>query len=358
MKLPDPCMPASPPCERNYFLACYAVSLAQGENLRNKIIRGSTISNYLTAVGSLLDDRELQYECKDDFLGTILKSLTDYDNVEERRHMICDDMMLWLHKEAQQCDIDSPFAATVDWIKLGRYGGFRKSEWCQSTQSKYDRIAGWPGKPSLAFVWGDFTFFDKHRRRLDFSEITEDNVYFVRIRWRKQKNNDNGQEITYARDEDLPAFCPALAALRIVQRAMRLGSNPAEPLGVARHPKSRRRIYITDAITATVLRSAAQAVYKLSHDDPELKRWSCHSIRVTAANLLHRERFSDSYIQVRLRWKSTSFLKYLRNTFYAAAQHTRYLKLSDSNLPPPEERVYREAYLHEQITDVFHAAAA
>lgn len=358
MKLPDPCMPSSPPCERNYFLACYAVSLAQGKNLRNQIIRGSTVSNYLSAACSLLDDRRLPYTCKDDYLGVILKSLKDYDEVQNRRHMICDGMMLWLDKEAKRYDVDSPFASIVDWIKLGRYGAFRKSEWCQSSQKKYARIDGWPGDPSLAFTWGDFTFFDKHKRKLDFDNITADNVYFVRIRWRKQKNNDNGQEITYARDEALPSFCPVLAALRIVKRAMRLGDEPTEPLAVARHPRSNKRIYITASLATAVIRSAAKAVYGLSDDDPELKKWSCHSIRVTAANLLHRERFSDSYIQSRLRWKSTSFLKYLRNTFYTATQHTRHLKISDSNLPPPGERSYREADLHEQIIDTFGAAAA
>ena len=49
--------------------------------------------------------------------------------------------------------------------------------------------------------------------------------------------------------------------------------------------------------------------------------------------------------------KSTSFLDYLRNTFYAADQHAG-LKLSDSNLPPTAPSsciVYRTAEPHKAL---------
>ena len=45
-------------------------------------------------------------------------------------------------------------------------------------------------------------------------------------------------------------------------------------------------------------------------DKAALSRYSAHSIRVRAANILHRQGMSDSYIQKRLRWKSTTFLNY------------------------------------------------
>ena len=338
MKLPDPCMPNSPPRDRNYFLACYAVSLAQGESLRSQIIRGSTITLYLKAARELLDTRTgCSYECDEDPLKVILKALTDYDDMAKRKNMICDDMMHWLHKFSTRFDKDSATAAIIDWIKLGRYGGFRKEEWCQSSQSKFAVIHDWPGKPTKAFTWGDLTFFDRHKRRLSHHELTETNVFYVRIRWRKQKNKDNGQEITYALDRDLPDFCPVLAALRIAQRAIRLRIPRHQPIGQGRHDKTRKRIFLTNALVTSLLRLAAQSVYHLPAGDPELDKWASHSIRVTAANLLHRERFSDSYIQTRsdsyiqtrLRWKSDSFLKYLRNTFYTAMQHTTTLRLSD-----------------------------
>jgi len=56
-------------------------------------------------------------------------------------------------------------------------------------------------------------------------------------------------------------------------------------------------------------------------------------VRVTACNLLHRQGFSDSYIQARLLWKSNTFLQYLRNTLYTAAAHTKALSIPVNNLP-------------------------
>ena len=84
---------------------------------------------------------------------------------------------------------------------------------------------------------------------------------------------------------------------------------------------------------ARFLRSTAIRVYDLKPTDPALPRWSAHSIRVTACNLLHRQGFSDTYIQTRLRWRSTAFLDYLRNTLYTAAAHTKALHIPRNNLP-------------------------
>ena len=159
-------MPRSPPEDRNFFLACYAVSLAQGESLRNQTLRAATIKQYISAAGELLAARDCDYNCDPNPLGTILKALTSYDDIEDRRHMICDDMMHWLHEHTQNLDEDSVAAAIVDWIKLGRYGGFRKGEWCQSSQSSYHRIEDWPGQPAAAFTWADFTFLDHKKRKI------------------------------------------------------------------------------------------------------------------------------------------------------------------------------------------------
>ena len=91
-------------------------------------------------------------------------------------------------------------------------------------------------------------------------------------------------------------------------------------------------------MTAVHIRNSGSVVLNIKKDDPSLKLWSTHSIRVTAANLLHRANLSDSYIKTRLRWKSSSFLMYLRNTIYGADTHTK--AINDlhaspvSNLPP------------------------
>ena len=42
---------------------------------------------------------------------------------------------------------------------------------------------------------------------------------------------------------------------------------------------------------------------------------------------------SDSYIQIRLRWKSNTFLDYLRNTLHNASKHTKAINIPANNLP-------------------------
>ena len=119
-----------------------------------------------------------------------------------------------------------------------------------------------------------------------------------------------------------------------------------EPIAVYKTIDGRRN-FITDTDANAPLRLAAHKVLGIPQGDPELDRWSTHSIRVTAANLLHRQKFSDSYIQNRLRWKKDAFKLYLRNTFYTADQHTLYI--SESNLPPEHERQICEDEPHERV---------
>ena len=99
--------------------------------------------------------------------------------------------------------------------------------------------------------------------------------------------------------------------------------------------------YITDTMVNELLRDAASATLNLKRDHPELKFWSTHSIRVTAANLLYRQQLSDQYIMTRLRWISNAFLVYLRNTIHSADAHSKAIsiKLSPAN---KQKASYRE----------------
>jgi hypothetical protein len=164
------------------------------------------------------------------------------------------------------------------------------------------------------------------------------------MEWRKQKNKDNGQKIDFARDDKHLDYCAVRAALRIYLRSLRLGYPPHEPLGVFQNPKGQSK-FITATMTAAHLRNSASLVLNIKKDDPSLKLWSTHSIRVTAANLLHRANLSDSYIQTRLRWKSSSFLMYLRNTIYGADAHTKAINV---NLGAKEQPKASYRTVHEE----------
>ena len=61
MHIGDPCLVQHPCQARNYFLACYAVSLAQGQTLRGKLIRYGTVKNYLTDACALFKARNIPH---------------------------------------------------------------------------------------------------------------------------------------------------------------------------------------------------------------------------------------------------------------------------------------------------------
>ena len=335
---------------RNYFLACYSIALVQGNTILGGSIRSRTLRHYINDAKQLFTALKIPTRShgNTDYIDIIYTAVKKYEKVANRRNMISDSMMTWLLSSSKESSLDSATSAIIDWIILGRYTGYRKSEWCQSSQTSFETVDEWPGKPPRAMMFGDFTFLDGKERRISFNtSCLTDDIYHVIIQWRFQKNGQNGEEVTFTRDMVNPQYCPVLAACRICFRALRLSTPKNEPIAV--FSGKNKRLFITDRLITKILRESAMAVLNLGRDDKELSRWSTHSIRVTAANLLHRARFADSFIQKRLRWRSTSFLGYLRNTIYAGIQHSTGLHISDSNLPSMSERVYRKEEPHETV---------
>ena len=361
----DWCFEDAPIDVRNYILACFTIYLIQGNTLNGIFIKHKTVDGYIKAVIDMHRDRQLPNPvtmAEKDLVTPLLDAMEKYEKIENRREMIYDSMLSHMLKTSHAVHPDSPEAAIFDWIVLGRLAGFRRSEWCQTSQTveMTETNFAHPIAEPIAFVPADFTFFDGSNRPLLDAEVTQataDIADAVEITWRFQKNNNNGERIPFTRDDEHPDFCPVRAALRIYRRAIRLGIPPTSPLAVHQRDKSPTGFsYITDKQVATYLRQHARVVFNLKDNDPLLSRWSSHSIRVTAANTLHRAQMSDSYIQNRLRWRSSSFLMYLRNTFYVADKHTAAMKISNRNLPTLTARDgtpiprHRQLEPHELIT--------
>jgi hypothetical protein len=316
----------------------------------------------------LYEDRKLPHPTKscgkDDLVKPLINALRSYEQVPNRREMIYDNMFSLMLKSSKLHHPDSLDSAILDWIILGRVTGARKSEWCQDSQTvkltapTLDNIAQQP----VAFIPSDFTFQDHEGRILhDIDSSSFATAASVTVEWRFQKNHNNGEKIPFARDSNRPSICPVHAALRICLRAKRLNLPSDAPLAIyCPNPSSPTTYkYITSNQVTTYLRRFAQAAFGFKKNDPMLQKWSCHSIRVTAANLLYRARMSDSYIQTRLRWKSTAFLEYLRNTFYTAKLHTDALAISPVHLPQLDDvKQHRDLTHFEQLTTPTAAQAA
>lgn len=354
MGLKDPCMTDIPLRSQNFFLACYVRSLMLGETIQGTKIKFKTVKNYIGAALKLFRNRNLliprsnQYEnsrsnqlLNIDYLNIVLTAIESYENIPNRKNMITDKMCRTISELAANKPAVSLEAALYDWITLGRYTGFQKSEWCQDSQTEYEKCE-LKGSPARAMLMKDFKFKDKHQNKIKVTPgINIDPIHELHITWKTQKSKQNGQTIPYKRDDVNTRFCPVRAGVRIILRALNLKVQTHHPIGVFKHAKERKYSFITDPLTSNNLRKAANIAYNIT-DIKELEKWTSHSIRVTAANLLHMVQFSNSFIQSRLRWKSDSFLMYLRNTIYCASEHLKAITLSDSNLPPMHLRKYRE----------------
>ena len=111
---------------------------------------------------------------------------------------------------------------------------------------------------------------------------------------------------------------------------------PNEPIWIYYSTKGKyksRHCYITNDQVLAYLRGVASVVYKIKPNNKSLKVWSPHSIRVTACNILHRQGTPDSYIKIRLRWKSNTFLDYLGNTLHNASKHTKKIRRPSISQP-------------------------
>ena len=348
--------------DRNFAIACYLVSLALGETINWRHIAATTVKEYFQAYEKLFKGRtfinakgiedKIPYRYEKDYISLILTALDKYEGVKDRCNMITDRMMHLLHKHTKKHPKNSLPQALFDWIVVGRYTGARRAEWCQTSRTTFQPIKKvmpeWPTDEAQAFLYEDFVFLDHNGKRLGRRAARRGTkVHYVVIKWRYQKNGEHGQEITYARDRKNTTFCPVRAIIRIINRAHDLNVPAHHPIAVYEHTDG-RRLFITDTDVADILRAIASEAHNIPANDPELNKWSSHSIRVTACNLLHRQMFSDSYIKNRLRWKSDCFQDYLRNTFYTADQHT--IPLSENNLPEiPGVVTRRQHEAHEII---------
>lgn len=169
----------------------------------------------------------------------------------------------------------------------------------------------------------DLEFRAKGNKRLNNSSSTEiSKAYIVNMKWRFQKNNDNGQVISYAKDNSNKQHCAVQACIRLRKRAIRLKIAQDSLIAVFTETKKGKNkiCYIDDVHIKTLLQEAARVVYDIKCKK-ELSSFTSHSIRVGACVLLHAQNISAEDIKFRLRWRSDSLRMYLRNVIQLAERH-------------------------------------
>ena len=259
----------------------------------------------------------------------ILKNLKKYESEPKRKEVVTDGMFEYIDEIASCSSDDSLASAFKDWAAWSRYSGPRRAEWCQTRMTIYDTPENGPDEASAIRI-DDIQCFDDRGRLVTPENASFRQVAYIAVRWRFQKNGNNGEIIKYYKDPYNKKWCPCRALWNIYRRAIRLGIPSHEP--IAKYKDEEGNVYfITDKDVSTILQDAARVKLNIK-DAKVLSKWTTHSLRVTAANELHRLGFSDAFIRQRLRWKSDAFMRYLRHTIHVARSHTQAMSLASVNL--------------------------
>jgi hypothetical protein len=67
-------------------------------------------------------------------------AIKKYKTIPKRKEMISDSMFHYIANLASRASEDSLVCAVTDWIALGCYTGFQKSEWCSNSLEPYATI--------------------------------------------------------------------------------------------------------------------------------------------------------------------------------------------------------------------------
>jgi hypothetical protein len=153
------------------------------------------------------------------------------------------------------------------------------------------------------------------------------------VKWRTQKNGQNGEEKPFARNPNITGFCfvsSAYCSLAHFQPLMeqdpRLRPN-ATPLSVYWSALHTNVKLITAYDIECFIHRLASSVYHLDpvQDALDLRRWGSHSLHVGACVALHAMVFSPLDIQWILHWRSQAFMVYLRNVAILAIRQFKAL---------------------------------
>jgi hypothetical protein len=329
MHLQDATLQAIDATVRPVIMAFYTEFCCVGNTLNNKLVRKSTVDQYLDIAITYVKSNITVDPSIDPFtnkrhglISSALDELKRWEKVPNRRMPLTIPMIMWLIEYAKTKHEDSLENALADWFIMGIHTGYRSIEWCQEKDPKKHGFyrAEDPDMSIYAVCENDITFDDAQGRRCqdyqDPSAVTFNETF------RFQKNKDNGQIKSFTTNTKSPHLCSKAAMQRIISRAKRLGVDGDNPLAVYKKYKgSQSPTWIVRSSVDRLLKLAAAACYELS--PTELKTYSSHSLRVGASVILNAAGFSEMDIMSRLRWKSDAYKVYLRNITILAAKHSQ-----------------------------------
>ena len=279
----------------------------------------------------------------------LLTKQAEFDKEPQRRARLPDKVIDKLSELSNEGSCHGARRVIWLWTAEGRLGGFRQQEYAQDTKTTKKYYTPPNGARILrAFIVKDFIFYntDGMMIMLPTTRAERKKVRALGTHFKVQKNRRNGQIIKHGRNAQFPKYCAVEIGMELVDNARALGQTDDDPLGVFQDEDGSTK-YVTGDMVTDWLRFVARLVFP-AISDAELSLILTHSIRVTAAVLLHEAGKDGTYIKLRLRWDSEAYNVYLRNSDIIVEQHTEALNsLESSRLQRIEELASNFTHLLE-----------
>ena len=125
---------------------------------------------------------------------------------------------------------------------------------------------------------------------------------------------------SFHRNDTCPSMCPIWVALSIRRRAQLNLPNPNCPIVVFTHNDNIS--YITSGLVSFFIKKSARLFFGDDLPDSLLKKITPYLSWVGSCIFMDEQDMSSLFIQKRLRWRSDTFMDYLRNTFAIAKKNT------------------------------------
>ena len=119
------------------------------------------------------------------------------------------------------------------------------------------------------FILSDITIYGPHKTVLCLNyrhPVNPSSVVGFAIRWRYQKNMQNGEVKLMVRNDRNPALCTVRALLRICYRAAALSNPPDQPLMIYQSTSSKTS-FLSHKDMELLLKGEAKAMYNLKTEN-------------------------------------------------------------------------------------------
>lgn len=303
----------------------YALHLAWGESIYSCPIKAATVDAYLRSAATLVlnasghDPRFTRLgdlQTMSPRIHSVLKEMKQVEKIPDRMNPYTTGMHETLLNiiDKDNAPADGFLCASKNWNACNLAMGCRLQEYAQTNAHRELHNAARDNFGDCkAFRLADIVLYDAEMRKVSFSYFIAhpDSVQFIDMTWSWQKNGQHGESLCYSRNHSSPDYDFIHNMHEIICRFDRLvGINDIHtPLGVFNEGGC--TLFLHERKITQLMKPLAIRTFNLDPHTDTIK-YGSHSMGVGACVALHSAGATETQIKFLLRWRSNSFMNYLR----------------------------------------------